>query len=269
MNVNGILTNLTSPWIMGILNVTGDSFYGLSRLQTEKELIDRARQMIEEGASVLDIGALSTRPGAAPLNSEEESERISRSVAILHREFPTTLLSVDTFRSEVARCAIQEGAGIINDISGFGFDPDIVNVAAENQCPYILMHAQGTFETMHNPYLYDDITGSVIRYFLEKMEILLSAGVKDIILDPGFGFSKNVEQNHSLFADLKALHILERPILVGVSRKSMIYKKLGTSPEASLNGTTVLNTLAIERGASILRVHDVREAREILTLTGY
>lgn len=264
MNVNGNLIDFSIPKVMGILNVTDDSFYEGSRLRSDRDLLQRAKLMIEQGADFLDVGAVSTRPNALTINNDEEKRKIENAVSTILREFPNTLISVDTFRSEVAQVAIDSGASIINDISGFQFDPEIISIAARNKTPYILMHLKGTFDSMHKEYHYDAINEEVKSYFQEKIEVLLSHNVLDIILDPGFGFSKSLEQNYELFHEIASFQIFQKPILIGISRKSMIYKRLNCTPEEALDGTLALNAFALGKGASILRVHDVKETKELV-----
>lgn len=266
LKINGKLIDLKTPKIMGILNITDDSFYFKSRIESDVQLLKQAEKMLDEGATFLDLGAMSSRPNATQFTNETEKSRIASSVELILKEFPDALISVDTFRADVAQAGIDAGASIINDISGFSFDPKLLEVVARNKVAYILMHLQGNFETMHQVYSYQNVTKEVIQYFHEKIEILLKSGIHSIILDPGFGFSKNLEQNYQLLREMDRIQILERPVLVGISRKSMIYKKLGISAEEALNGTTALNSFALSKGASILRVHDVAPAKEIIDL---
>ncbi len=266
LKINGKLIDLKTPKIMGILNITDDSFYFKSRIESDGQLLKQAEKMLSEGATFLDLGAMSSRPNAIQIDHETEISRIASSVELILKEFPHALISIDTFRADVAQAGIDVGASIINDISGFSFDPKLLEVIARNKVAYILMHLQGSFETMHHAYCYQNVTKEVIQYFHEKIEILLKSGIHSIILDPGFGFSKNLEQNYQLLREMDRIQILERPVLVGISRKSMIYKKLGISAEEALNGTTALNSFALSKGASILRVHDVAPAKEIIAL---
>lgn len=259
------LIDLSTPLVMGILNVTPDSFYSQSRRTSESEILSSVQQMINNGASIIDVGGYSSRPGAEEVSEQEEIDRTSSCIELISREF-NTLTSIDTFRSKVAESALKSGAKIINDISGFSQDEQIVEIAKKHNAPYILMHMRGTPQTMQSLTDYENLFTEIYGYFSEKISILRSKGVKDIILDLGFGFAKTIEQNYFLLNHLDKFQSLGCPILAGISRKSMIYKKLNTTPEASLNGTTVLNTLAIQKGASILRVHDVREAMEIVQL---
>lgn len=267
MNVNGKLMDLSHPQVMGILNVTPDSFYAGSRQQTEKDIINRADQIVEEGASIIDIGAYSSRPQAENISPEEEMRRLRTGLEIINRHHPGSVVSVDTFRAEVARMCVEEyGAAIINDISAGEMDPQMFGTIARLGVPYIIMHMQGTPQNMQmNPH-YDNLLKEVFFYFSEKVQKLRDLGVKDIILDPGFGFGKTLEHNYRLMNHLEEFSIFELPVLVGVSRKSMIYKLLGGTPDDALNGTTVLNTLSLLKGANILRVHDVKVAVETVKI---
>ena len=260
------LLDLTIPVVMGILNVTPDSFYKESRDKSTSGTLEKAREMISFGATIIDIGGYSTRPGADDISIEEETERVIPIIEVLRAEFPEVLISIDTFRSHVAEKAILAGANIINDISGFEIDPKIVDVAAKYNVPYILMHMRGTPKTMQTMTDYKNIFKDVSLYFSKKIAELKKAGVNDIILDPGFGFAKTIEQNYELLNNLEAFQLFEKPILAGLSRKSMIYKKLGITPEVSLNGTIALNAIALKKGAQLLRVHDVKEAVELIDL---
>lgn len=267
LNAGGQLLELTTPQVMGILNVTPDSFYADSRKQTEKDIAERAIQIMEEGATFIDIGAYSSRPGADDVPTTEEMDRLRKALAIVRRETPQAILSVDTFRSEVAKMCVEEGgAHLINDISGGSMDSNMFRTVAHLGVPYILMHMQGTPDTMQNAPHYDDLLREIFVYFAEKVRKLREWGVKDIILDPGFGFGKTLKHNYELMAHLQDFREFDLPLLVGISRKSMIYKLLESSPEEALNGTTVLNTLALAQGAHILRVHDVRQAAEAVKL---
>ena len=260
------LIQLERPLIMGIVNVTPDSFYAASRTNDISSFLKKTEKQVADGMDILDIGAYSSRPGADEVKESDELERLIPYIEVVSKEFPDLMISVDTFRSKVAREAVQAGAGIINDISGFQIDPEIVSVAGELNTPYILMHMRGTPQTMQQLTDYDNLFNDGYKYFSVKITSLKNAGVNDIILDPGFGFSKTLEQNFELLNEIDQFDGLDCPILVGISRKSMIYKKLGTSPEEALNGTTILNTLSTIKGASILRVHDVCEASEIINL---
>lgn len=268
INIKGNLIDLSTPIIMGIVNITSNSFYSSSRKQSETEIIERVHQILNEGGTIIDIGGQSTSPTSTLLNSQEELERIEPALAIIQREFPNTILSIDTFYADVAKTAVEKyGVAIINDISGGQIDKTMFNTVAELNVPYILMHMRGTPQTMQQSTNYDNFIEDIIFYFSKKIAHLNSLGVNDIIVDPGFGFSKTLEQNYELMSHLKYLHIFETPLLVGISRKSMIYKALETNADKSLNGTTVLNTYALQSGASILRVHDVKEAVECIKLT--
>ena len=268
INVHGRLMDLGEPQVMGILNVTPDSFYAGSRKQTEQEIAERANQIVSEGGTIIDVGAFSTRPGAAEVSEAEEMARLRFALGIVRRELPYAVLSVDTFRPDVARMAVEEyGADMINDVSEGGLTgivntpldqtdevyPAMFRMVAQLRVPYILMSVQPTLREM-------------LLGFSKKVQQLRDLGVKDIILDPGFGFGKTLEQNYQLMNELEKLSVMELPLLVGISRKSMIYKLLGFTAEESLNGTTILNTIALMKGASILRVHDVKEALECVRI---
>lgn len=266
IRVGDKLLDLRIPVVMGILNTTPDSFYAESREKTLSGAFEKAKEMIADGAKIIDIGGYSTRPGADDISVEEEKARVVPIIEQLRVEFPELVISIDTFRSEVAEAAILAGANLINDVSGFELDPAIVYVAAKHQVPYILMHMRGTPQTMQSLTDYDNLFNDLSRYFSEKIDQLKRAGLKDVILDPGFGFAKTIEQNHHLLRHLEAFQLFGLPILAGLSRKSMIYKKLGITPEESLNGTIALNAIALSKGAKILRVHDVKEAVELISL---
>lgn len=266
IKINGILMDLSIPKIMGILNVTEDSFFEDSRLKSDKALIDKTNQYLSEGADILDLGGFSTRPNSKLVDEKIELIRVKSALRTLKNNFPNAIVSVDTFRASVAQMAIDEGASIINDISGFQFDKELLNILSKNNIPYVLMHVEGTFESMHSQSSTGKILAKVGEYFTQKISILKESGVEQVILDPGFGFSKTIEENFELLHQLEEFKVFQKPILVGVSRKSMIYKKLEITPEESLNGTTVLNTLAILKGAGIIRVHDVKACKEIIDL---
>lgn len=267
ININGTLIDLSTPLVMGILNVTPDSFFSGSRKQTEKEIIERARQILGEGGTVIDIGGQSTTPTSALLTAKEELERVEPALGIIRKEFPDALLSIDTFYSEVAQSAVEKyGANIINDISGGQIDDNMFETVARLNVPYILMHMRGTPQTMQQLTGYGHLIQDIWYYFSEKIAKLNLLGVNDIIIDPGFGFSKTREQNYQLMAYLKYFDTFEVPILVGISRKSMIYRLLDCTPQESLNGTSVLNTFSLLSGADILRVHDVKEAVECVKI---
>lgn len=267
INVNGRLMDLAKPQVMGILNVTPDSFYAGSRKQTETDIAERVHQIVDEGASIIDIGAYSSRPGAEHISAEEEMNRLRTGLKVIARECPEAVVSVDTFRADVARMCVEEyGAAIINDIAAGEMDAEMFATIARLGVPYIIMHMQGTPQNMQaNPH-YDNLLKEVFYYFSEKVQKLRDLGVKDIILDPGFGFGKTVEHNYELMSHLEEFSIFELPVLVGISRKSMIYKLLGSTPEEALNGTTALNTIALMKGANILRVHDVKAAVEAVKI---
>lgn len=266
INVRGRLVSLDEPQVMGILNVTPDSFFATSRCRSEEEIRQRICMMRREGATMVDIGAYSSRPGAEEVSVEEELRRLLPAVGIVREEWPDAIISVDTFRAEVARQAVEAGADIINDISGGEMDKDMFRTVAELHVPYILMHMQGTPQDMQKAPHYDNLMCEVFRSLGERVEELHEAGVADVIVDPGFGFGKTMAQNYEMMARLGEFRLLGCPILVGISRKSMVYRLLDTTPEESLNGTTALNTIALMNGASILRVHDVREAVEAIKI---
>ncbi|MCM0244972.1 dihydropteroate synthase [Bacteroides fragilis] len=267
LNVNGRLLDLSTPQVMGILNVTPDSFYAGSRSRTEAEIAARACQILDEGASIIDIGAYSSRSNAEHISPEEEMQRLSTGLEILNRNHPDAIISVDTFRAEVARQCVEEyGAAIINDISAGEMDEQMFPTVARLNVPYIMMHMQGTPQNMQKEPHYENLLKEVFMYFARKVRQLRDLGMKDIILDPGFGFGKTLEHNYELMAHLEEFGIFELPLLVGVSRKSMIYRLFGATPQEALNGTTVLDTVALMKGADILRVHDVREAVEAVRL---
>lgn len=271
LNIKGSVRTFSQPLIMGILNVTPDSFYAGSQTTEESAIRERAAKMLEEGADIIDIGGYSSRPNADEVPVEEEIRRVIKGIKAVRELSTDILISVDTFRSEVAKTAVTEyGADIINDISGGDLDPDMINVVPRLKVPYIIMHMRGNPGTMSRLTDYADVTGDVLRELSIKIETFTHAGVNDIIIDPGFGFAKTLEQNYDMLSHLELFQVFELPVLVGISRKSMIYKALDTTPENALNGTTVINTIAMLNGASILRVHDVKEAveaRKIIQLT--
>lgn len=267
LNINGRLLDLSEPQVMGILNVTPDSFYSGSRKQTEDEIESRVRQIIGEGASIIDIGAYSSRPNADDVSPSEEMERLRKGLSVIQRVAPNAIVSVDTFRADVAKMCVEEyGVGIVNDISGGMLDKDMFATVAKLGIPYILMHMQGTPQNMQQNPHYDDVVKEVFMYFAEKVQRLRDLGVKDIILDPGYGFGKTVEHNYELMNHQEELLEFELPLLVGISRKSMIYKALGITADEALNGTSVLNTISLLKGANILRVHDVATCVEVVNL---
>ena len=267
INVNGRLIDLTEPQVMGILNVTPDSFYAGSRAESEKDIIHRLHQMIDEGASIVDIGAYSSRPDAEHISSEEEMSRLRIGLKLIRKHCPEAVVSVDTFRADVAKMCVEEyGVAIINDISAGNMDADMFSTIARLGVPYIAMHMKGTPQTMQLAPQYDDFLKEIFYFFSEKVQKLRDLGVKDIILDPGFGFGKTIDHNYQLMNHLEEFMLFELPLLVGISRKSMIYKLLDTTPEEALNGTTVLNTIALQKGAHFLRVHDVKPAVEAVKI---
>lgn len=267
ININGQLLQLDRPLVMAIINCTPDSFYHGSRCQTDDALLRTAQTAIEQGAAILDIGAYSTRPDATPVSSEEEWQRLSHALQIIRRKFPQTAISVDTFRADIARQSVQEyNANIINDIAAGELDKNMFATVAELQVPYIMMHMRGTPQTMQQLTAYGNMMQEITDYFQQKVYQLRRLGVKDIIIDPGFGFAKTLEQNYELLRKMRYLQIIDCPILVGLSRKSMIYRLLQCSPQDALNGTTAAHMLALQSGANILRVHDVRPAMEAIRI---
>jgi dihydropteroate synthase len=267
INCNGKILDLSIPRVMGILNITPDSFYDGGKYVTDDAINERVTRMCEEGADIIDIGACSTRPGAIEITAEEEWIRLSKALGIARRLYPQLVISVDTYRSEIANKAVKEfNVNIINDISAGNADPEMFETIANLQIPYIIMHMLGNPQTMQASPHYEDLITEIIGFLTKKSEELKKLGVNDIIVDPGFGFGKTMEQNYQILNHLKSFDILDMPILAGISRKSMIYKELGVLSEDALNGTIVLNTMALERGANILRVHDVKEARQTIQL---
>lgn len=267
LNCKGKLTSLDTPIIMGIINVTPDSFYDSSRKQSIKEIVQQAGNMLAEGATILDIGGQSTRPGSKRVSVAEETDRVVPAIEAIIAQYPEAILSIDTYAAPVAASAIRAGAAIVNDISSGDMDPDIYAVAASANTPYICMHMQGTPDSMQENPQYENVTLEVLDYLVQKLAVCRAAGIKDVIVDPGFGFGKSIRHNFTLLKEMSALQILGVPILAGLSRKSTIYRTLGITADEALNGTTVLNTLAIMNGASILRVHDVKPAVETVRLT--
>lgn len=268
INIKGELLDLSTPVVMGILNITPDSFYEGSRKQNEVDILKRVEEIILQGGTIVDIGAQSTRPSSQFLSSEEEIERLSPALSAINREFPNVILSVDTFHADVAKVCVQDyGVAIVNDISGGNLDVDMFQTVADLHVPYILMHMRGTPQTMQKLNNYDDLIQNIAYYFSEKVAHLHRLGVNDIILDLGFGFSKDVSQNYELMRHLNFFENFELPLLVGISRKSMITSFLEVASSEALNGTTVLNTYALMNGANILRVHDVKEAYEAIKIT--
>jgi dihydropteroate synthase len=267
INAGGRLLDLSIPKVMGVLNITPDSFYKGSRVTDEKEIIGIAGGMLKDGADILDIGGYSSRPGAADVSPEEERKRVINAIRLINSEFPDAILSIDTFRSEIAYEAVTSfGVSIINDISGGEADVNMFSIVQSLDVPYIMMHMQGKPENMQDNPVYDDVVADILKWFGDRIGKLQSAGVKDIIIDPGFGFGKTINHNFELLNRLGDFIVAGLPLLVGVSRKSMIWKTLGVIPEDALNGTTVLNTVALLKGADILRVHDVQEAVQAVKL---
>lgn len=267
INCKGKLIDLAQPKVMGIINITPDSFYSESRARSENKILEKAEKMIEEGATFLDIGAYSSRPGATNISSEEELSRLIPALEHIQKNFPEVLISADTFRARVAEESIKAGAALINDITAGKLDQEMMAVIARYQVPYIMMHMKGTPQNMKDLNQYDDLITEILFYFSERINEARKLGINDIIIDPGFGFAKNIQQNYELLSKLSHFKSLELPILAGLSRKSMIWKKLGISADEALNGTSILNTAALLAGSKILRVHDVKEAMECIKLT--
>lgn len=269
LNLRGKLTTIDEPWVMGILNLTPDSFFDGGKWNTTSAAMERAHTILEEGGKIIDIGASSTRPGAEMLSSKEEIARLREPLSAIRKEFPEAILSIDTYQAEVAKAAADLGADIINDISGGTLDPEMARTMGEIKLPYILMHIQGTPQTMQKAPHYENVFNEVCRFLSQQMQEFLEHGVADIILDPGFGFGKNLHHNYKLLNHLTDFQLFERPVLVGVSRKRMINEVLGIQAADALNGTTIINTMALERGADILRVHDVRQAVEAVKIVTF
>ena len=266
INCKGQLIDLSTPKVMGILNVTPNSFFDGGKYKNETEILSQVEKMVIEGATFIDIGAYSSKPNAEFVSEEEEISRIVLAIDLILKHFPETILSIDTFRSEVAKVSIESGAAIINDISAGHLDDKMLAVIGKYNVPYIMMHMRGTPQTMQTLTVYDDIVQEMLFYFSERIAKARSFGINDLIIDPGFGFAKKLDQNYEVFQKMELFNLLNLPLLIGISRKSMIYKTLNTSIEEALNGTTILNTLALNKGAKILRVHDVKEAMECITL---
>lgn len=266
INCKGDLVNLSTPKVMGILNLTPDSFYDGGKYKTDRAILTQAEKMLAESADFIDLGAYSSRPGAAYVSVVEEKKRLLPILNILLKEFPNLCLSVDTFRAEVARAAVENGAAMINDISGGHLDRDMLQTVGRLKVPYIMMHMRGTPDTMQRFTNYEDLIVEMRCYFAERIATAREHGIQDIIVDPGFGFSKTRVQNFELMKKLELFHVFDLPLLVGVSRKSMVYKTLNIEPEDALNGTTVLHTVALQKGTHILRVHDVKEAIETIKI---
>ena len=269
MNINckGKLIDLSSPKVMGVLNLTPDSFYDGNKFDNEKKILNQVEKMLNDGATFIDIGAYSSRPGATHISEDEEKSRIIGTVNLLISKFPDAILSIDTFRSSIADECLHAGASIINDITASEYDSEILKIAHKHNAPYVMMHMRGMPQDMMKQDKYDNLIKDILYYFSKKIEAARIVKVNDIIIDPGFGFSKNIDQNYHLLKNLDLLKSINLPILVGLSRKSMIYKLLKTTPELALNGTTSLNTIALLNGANILRVHDVKEAMECVKIS--
>jgi dihydropteroate synthase len=266
LNCNGKLLVIDKPIIMGIINATPDSFYEGSRFPTTDEVLRQAEKIITEGGDIVDIGGQSTRPGSERVSDQEELKRVIGPVEVIHRRFPEAIISIDTYHSVVARQCVHAGAGIVNDISSGNFDNEMVSTVAALNVPYVIMHMKGTPGTMQQHTNYLNVVRDVVDFFIQKKEECRSAGIHDIIIDPGFGFAKTIQQNFELLRSLSIFKMIETPLLIGISRKSSVYKTLAVSPEEALNGTTILNTIALANGANILRVHDVKEAKEVIKL---
>lgn len=266
LNCKGRLLVIEQPIVMGILNITLDSFYSASRTSTNDTILAKAEQMLQEGATILDMGGQSTRPGSTRLTAAEEAERVIPAIQLVKQKSPACFVSVDTYHSDVAREAVEAGADMVNDISAGEMDAAMLSTVARLQVPYIAMHMQGTPDTMQQNPVYENVTKDVLDYFIKKTEQCRAAGIKDVLIDPGFGFGKTIAHNFQLLRELEVFQLLKYPVLAGLSRKSTIYKTLGTTADDALNGTTVLNTIALQKGASVLRVHDVKEAMEAIHL---
>ncbi len=269
LNIKGDILDLSSPKIMGILNVTPDSFYDGGVFSNEKKILHQVEKMILDGADIIDVGGYSSKPGAETIPLKEEEKRVIPIIKLINKTFDKTVISVDTFRSEIAEKSLSEGASIINDISGGDLDKNIYQIANKYRAPYIMMHMKGVPSNMqHNP-KYENINYEIIKNLSLKIDSAEKKGISDIIIDPGFGFGKTIQHNYQILNNIKLYTVLKKPILVGVSRKSMIYKLLESDPSEALNGTTSLNTIALINGANILRVHDVKEAKEVIKLYSF
>lgn len=264
----GHLLGLSTPVVMGILNATPDSFYNKGRDSTTDDILRNAERMLEEGAAILDIGGASTRPGAELISADEEIQRVLPAIEAIHQRFPDAWISIDTYNAATAKAAIEAGASIVNDVSSGKIDSEMIATVAALKVPYIAMHMQGTPQTMQQKPQYNDVVYEIRDSLRQTIDQCTEAGITDIIIDPGFGFGKTKEHNFTLLKNLHTFRILGRPILAGISRKGMVWKTLGTSPEEALNGTTALNMVALQKGANILRVHDVKEAMEVVKLWG-
>ncbi len=267
LNVRGSLLDLSRPTVMGVLNITPDSFYDGGRYQRNDHILKHVEELVSEGATFIDIGAYSSRPGSQHLTEKEEYNRLKPVVTRIRKKFPETILSVDTFRAGIAREMVREyGVDMINDISAGSMDGEMFDTVAELHVPYIIMHMKGTPANMQDNPTYENVTREILHYFSEKIQALTLLGVADIIVDPGFGFGKTLDHNYELLANLDSFNMMELPVMAGLSRKSMIYKFFDTTPDKALNGTTVLHTIALLKGVDILRVHDVKEAMETIAL---
>jgi dihydropteroate synthase len=269
LNIGGKLLSFDEPKIMGVLNITPDSFYSGSRISNEKDLLETAEKMISEGADFIDIGGYSSRPGAEDISVDEEAARVIPAVKSISGHLPEAIISIDTFRSRIAAEAVGAGASIINDISAGQIDAEMLETVAGLKVPYIMMHMRGTPSTMNELNKYENLITDLAKYFSERINLAHSTGISDIIIDPGIGFAKTISQNFEILKNLAYFHIFGFPLMIGVSRKSLIYKTLKSGPDDALNGTTVLNTLAVLNGASILRAHDVKEAKEVIKIMKY
>ena len=269
LNINGGVFDLSSPKIMGVLNVSPDSFYDGGVFSNEKKILAQVEKMILDGADIIDIGGFSSKPGAKTISLKEEEKRVIPIIKLINNTFNKIIISVDTFRSEIAEKSLNEGASIINDISGGDLDKNIYQISYKYKAPYIMMHMNGVPSNMQNNPKYENINHDIIKDFTSKIDSAEKKGVCDIIIDPGFGFGKTIQHNYQILNNLKLYTVLKKPILVGISRKSMIYKLLKTDPSKALNGTTSLNTIALINGANILRVHDVKEAKEVIKLYSF
>lgn len=267
LNCKGRLMVIDKPIVMGILNATPDSFYDNSRLSEKQDVAAKVIQMLQDGATVIDIGGQSTRPGSLRIDANEEAARVTGVIRTVHEQFPEVIISIDTYYASVAEAAVLAGASIVNDVSGGMMDPGMISMVSKLRVPFVCTHMRGSPDTMQNNTVYDDVVTEVLDFFIRQMEVCNRAGIHDVILDPGIGFGKSIQQNFELIRNLRVFRITGKPILLGVSRKGTIYKTLGVTPGEALNGTTVLNTAGLLNGADILRVHDVKEASEAIILT--
>lgn len=266
LNCNGKILSLKNPVVMGIINATPDSFYSASRIMEPYDALHKAEKMLIQGAAIIDIGAMSSRPGAELIPLEQELDRIMNILKPIRKEFPDSIISIDTFRSEIARQTLDEGSDIINDISAASLDPEIIEVLSNYKVPYIFMHMQGVPKTMQENPEYEDVVSHILKFMFNKLRFFRSKGIEQLIADPGFGFGKSLDDNYRLLDTLEVFKILEIPLMVGLSRKSMLYKLLDTTPEDSLNATSAAHVIALQKGAKILRVHDVGEAVEVIRI---